>query len=80
MRQTMMDQRECITPQCKGCDRITTMIWKHTNAPVRVCKVYIKPSEWWRRGGCPFNIEIAVKTKGKVRAGQQKTKQQKRGW
>ena len=64
--------RKSLAPECAGCDKRTTMIWDKTGAPVPVCKIYLVPKIWWDRGGCPFNVEVAVKNRDKVRVGQQK--------
>jgi hypothetical protein len=67
---------ECIKfPECLGCDKIGSMVWRNTGSVVRVCSVYPMPSGWWRRGGCP--IRYTQKDEfgsGKKKAGHAKRK------
>ncbi len=65
--------RECIVPECTGCEKIETMKWYVTQGPVRVCGVYLKPEYWWKRDGCPIRHKYVEVVK-KGRAGQQKQK------
>jgi hypothetical protein len=45
----MLKSREMIIDKCEGCDHIDTD---------KKCEVYINPSSWWDRGGCPMATHL----------------------
>jgi hypothetical protein len=57
----------------KGCER--------ADRAQMVCPVYINPTGWWNRGGCPMATHWRAEElskDGKVRVGQQKQKKRKK--
>jgi len=58
--------------QCEGCQKKVQDRWNR-------CPIYADPAVWWKRGGCPFNVKKVNTPQQKVRVGQQKQKQKKRG-
>lgn len=77
----MKGARHCVTDRCvaEDCERITTMPFAATGAPVRVCTTYIKPSNWFRHGKvCPMIFKDEVVEQRRVRIGQQKQKRRKK--
>jgi len=70
--------REPIHPECekdKGCNKVIEQ------DGVKVCAAYIRPSVFWRRGGCALASHVIIGTTGpagKSRIGQQKQKKKTR--
>jgi hypothetical protein len=63
-----------VVKECEGCRKM------ENHFGINWCSVYSNPVAKWRIGECFFNQTEKVKPVRKVRVGQQKTKQQKKGW
>ena len=64
--------RAPIHPKCKGCGRIVS------HAGTDYCSAYIKPSVFWKRGGCALATHVVINSDASIsqkeRVGQQKQK------